>query len=417
MLCMMLAAVAAVAAGDFTIKLDPTTSPLNDYSKIATSPGAGYTWDSLWNGGEAAALKYRREGVWLVRMESLDEKDLAFLKKYEMKAVVRLEGKPKKLLRQMKRVGEMGLSAAIVGFETEMCAPGREQAMAAKWPALFEGIREHFPKAGVGVTLGDPADDAALAAAFGEQFKNFTHAVCDMSDAASPYATLVQFQKRLSAPEFKDKRIWLSVRRGRPGAKKGRDFQATLWKMHVLLTAYSRERVDAVFFGDVPREDGSLGAAMRYLAGAIRQCPVLLKHGEGMQAEPAETKQDVSADGGKETVAIEPDPKACAIYGEALNKGEKNPEGDVEWVALTSGSKGYISLLMVNTRKSAVKVTVEVDKYKHNAAAYRTVRCAGDGQTAVRDCREEFTDQSRPIVVDIDPDTFQTVTFPIRKLR
>ena len=79
-------------------------------------------------------------------------------------------------------------------------------------------------------------------------------------------------------------------------------------------------------------------------------------------------------------------------------------------------NRDYLMLLVVNSRTSEAVADVDLKGYSLSSdPTLREVRFGKDGESVVRDCREER--RPTPFTLAVGPKTFQTVPIPIRKRR
>lgn len=412
---------------DFVLEVNPSSGK-SAPGAAKTVPGVAYRWDKAWCGDEARALVCRRQGVWLVGMDEIDLPSLRFMARYELRAVVPLASDPDAAHAELKALRDAGVTNAVAGFVLPDCAPGAETAYAAKWMRLIGFIDRNFRRPALALRLWKPERDAALATAFGARFGRITHVIVPLADGAlTPWDRLEDLRTRFLRPALKGKRMWVRAPKTSPGGVSAEDFRGMLWRMHLVLTAFANEHVDAVFLADVPSARSALGASLRYLARAVRLCPSVVRHGESQSSETAENRvrkdqvvsEDFELDGeGVDLGEAGEDLKhvakleACRLMGTALEKGTPLAAGDVECLALVGN--GYIAVLAVNATPQTVTVTIDGKFRSHFSCETRTVRCAADGKTALCDCREDWSVPSERIRIYAEANTFQVTVVPIR---
>lgn len=412
---------------NFVLEVNPSSGKSAPGAAM-TAPGVAYRWDKSWHGDEARALACRRQGVWLVGMDEIDLPSLRFMARYELRAVVPLASDPDTAHAELKGLRDAGVTNAVAGFVLPDCAPGAETAYAAKWMRLIGFIDRNFKRPALALRLWNSSQDAALAAAFGTRFGRITHVVVPLSEGVvTPWDQLEGLRTRLLRPEMKEKRLWVKAPKTSPGGVSAEDFRGMLWRMHLVLTAFANDRVDAVVLADAPSEEGALGASLRYLARAVRLCPSVVRHGESQSSEMTENRvrkdrevsddleldgEDVDLGEAGEDMKHVAKLEACRLMGTALEKGASLSSGDVECLAL-AGS-GYIAVLAANATPQMAVVTIDGKFRSHFSCETRTVRCAPDGRTALCDCREDWSVPSERIRIYAEANTFQVTVVPIR---
>lgn len=125
-------------------------------------------------------------------------------------------------------------------------------------------------------------------------------------------------------------------------------------------------------------EVGAQGAVYHIIGNAFRSNPLLWHHG---------TSKDMDTEDSFYTSSRVTDQVYAHRQGLKKGLGEKAPAvaGEVEWVALTSGNKNQLCLVMVNTRETAEKVKVTVPGKQFAAPTYRIARIKDPKYI---DCRE-----------------------------
>ena len=125
-------------------------------------------------------------------------------------------------------------------------------------------------------------------------------------------------------------------------------------------------------------EVGPQGAVYHIIGNAFRSNPLLWHHG---------TSKDMDTEDSFYTSSRVTDQVYAHRQGLKKGLGEKAPAvaGEVEWVALTSGNKSQLCLVMVNTRETAEKVKITVPGKQFAAPTYRIARIKDPKYI---DCRE-----------------------------
>lgn len=417
-----LAAMAASGADSFKIALAFDDGIVSDQSANALLPCVGYAWDAKGMATEADAKACCRDGVRLVRMPRPDVAALRFLSIYGGKAVVGIDGDPEQVKAALAEVAAAGLADRVAGFVGPGGAGLSEREILDRWQAVMPVVNKSFPDAELAIPLWDPALDAELKTSLPAGVRRLTRVCVRLSGKDSPREALDAASRRLKAMGFDKWRIWAELAPGRPGKADGFDSLGMIWKMHAALTSFANGRVSAVFVDDPPWRNAALGAAMRYLAAGIEQCPVFLARGEARRSEQRDAgKGGPSLDLGddEDAPAVEvPDlvfaPEVTGRLAKAMANGSVGNAGDVEWVALRN--RDYVLLLIVNSRTTPAVADVELKGYKLSSGpTVREVRFGADGESVVRDCREEICPE--PMKLVIGPKTFRTVAIPVRKRR
>ena len=410
---------------DFVLEVNPAAGK-SAPGAAKTVPGVAYRWDKSWCGDESRALACRRQGVWLVRMDAIDLDSLKFMARYDLRAVLPLSSDS--ALDELKGLRDAGVTNAVAGFVLPPCAPGEETSYAGKWSRLMSFIDRSFNRPALALPLWEPSQEANFSKAFGMRFGRITHVVVSLpDDALTSWDALEGLRTRFLKPAFGDKRVWVCAPKAGSGGTRADDFKGMLWRMHLVLTSLADEHVDAVFLADAPSVDGALGAALRYLARAVRLCPSVVRHGESQLSESANDRarrdrtvsDDIELDGegvelgdvGEEMNHVTKR-EACRLAGEALKSGTFPAACDVECLALVGN--GYIAVLAVNATPQTVTVTIDGKFRSHFSCETRTVRCAPDGRTALCDCREDWSVPSERIRIYAEANTFQVTVVPIR---
>ena len=422
--CAALAASAAMGADKFKIALDFSEGKISDQAANALLPCVGYVWDAKGMATEADARACCRDGVRLVRMPRPDVAALRFLRIYGGKAVVGIDGDPEKVKAQLEEVAAAGLADRIAGFVGPGCDGLSEQEVIDRWQAVMPVVNKSFPNAELAIPLWGPSLDAELRNSLPSGVRRLTRVCVRLSGGDSPREVLEDASRRLKAMGLEKWRIWAELAPGRPGRADAFDSLGMVWKMHAVLTSFANKSVSAVFVDDPPWKNAALGAAMRYLAAGIDQCPTFIARGEARRAEVRDDKSkgpqlDLGDDdglgiGGDAIPDLVFAPEVTGRLAKALAKGSVGKAGDVEWVALRSND--YVLLLIVNSRTTAAVADVDLKGYKLSTGpTVREVRFGADGESVIRDCREEICPE--PMNLTIGPKTFQTVSIPIRKRR
>lgn len=422
--CLAMAAVAASGADKFKIALDFGDGKISDQSANALLPCVGYAWDAKGMATEADAAACCRDGVRLVRMPRPDVAALRFLRIYGGKAVVGIDGDPEKVKAQLEEVAAAGLADRVAGFVGPGCDGLSEQEILDRWMAVLPVVNKSFPNAELAIPLWNPSMDAALKSSLPSGIRRLSRVCVKMSGKDSPREVLESASRRLKAMGFEKWGVWVELAPGRPGKADGFDSLGMVWKMHAVLTSFANARVSAVFVDDPPWKNAALGAAMRYLAAGIDQCPTFVARGEARRSAVSDARSkgpqlDLDDDdglgiGGDEIPDLVFAPEVTGRLAKALPRGSVGSAGDVEWVALRN--RDYLMLLVVNSRTSEAVADVDLKGYSLSSdPTLREVRFGKDGESVVRDCREEH--RPTPFTLVVGPKTFQTVSIPIRKRR
>ena len=125
------------------------------------------------------------------------------------------------------------------------------------------------------------------------------------------------------------------------------------------------------------REAGACGVMYRILAEAIKEHPLILRHGTSKEADT----EDTFFTSARVTDHIYA--RRCALKEGKSGWSVPKVEGEVEWVALADVHRNELCLLMVNTKSEPVKVKLtargkvknEVKAKEFAAPTYRTLSC------------------------------------------
>lgn len=420
---LVLAAGTASGADLFKIALNFGAGTISDQSANALLPCVGYAWDAKGMATEADAAACCRDGVRLVRMPRPDVAALRFLRLYGGKAVVDIGGDPVKTKSLLEEVAAAGLADRVAGFVGPGCDGLSETEVLARWRTVLPVVNKSFPKAELAIPLWNPSMDAAFRTALPSGIRRLSRVCVRLSGKDSPREALESASRRLKAMGLAKWRIWVELAPGRPGQADGFDSLGMIWKMHAVLTSFANARVSAVFVDDPPGKNAALGAAMRYLAAGIEQCPTFVSRGEARRSEVSDAHSrgpqldpgdDDGLGGDDEIPDLVLAPEATGRLAKALAEGSVGSVGDVEWVALRN--RDYLMLLIVNSRTSEAVADVDLKGYRLSSdPTLREVRFGADGESVVRDCREEH--RPTPFTLVIGPKTFQTVAIPITRRR
>ena len=325
---------------------------------------------------------------------------------------------------------------------------------------------------------------AQFVAAMSNSLDQITHVIYHAYGAETPYSCsyhgFQRFRNFIQAfPELKDKKMWLSEVRPRSDEDNycQRIFREALVMAHYSLMAICQPEMDGFNhhqiyalsggiyqsdgrnwriqwrdtgpeyadwrapMGEPRLEVGACGVMYRILAEAIKEHPLILRHGTSKEADTEDAFFTSSR-------------VMDQVYARrrALKEGKRRAEipkveGEVEWVALADARREELCLLMVNTKSEPATVTLtargkdrgaDVDK-EFAAPTYRTLSCPekfldcravpGDGhpwtQLSWEDTQtgyavismapnEGLKPAASSLTVEIAPHTVQSVTVRLR---
>lgn len=325
---------------------------------------------------------------------------------------------------------------------------------------------------------------AQFVAAMSNSLDQITHVIYHAYGAETPYSCsyhgFQRFRNFLKAfPELQGKRMWLSEVRPRSDEDNycQRIFREALVMAHYSLMAICQPEMDGFNhhqiyaisggiyqsdgkswriqwrdagpeytdwrapMGEPRLEVGACGVMYRILAEAIKDHPLVLRHGTSKEAD--------TEDAFFTSARVMDQVYARRRALKEGRTGRKVPavEGEVEWVALADARREELCLLMVNTKSEPAKVTLsargkdrgEVRAKEFAAPTYRTLSCPekfldcravpGDGhpwtQLSWEDTQSGFAvipmspneglkPAASTLTVEIAPHTVQSVTVRLR---
>lgn len=325
---------------------------------------------------------------------------------------------------------------------------------------------------------------AQFVTAMSNSLDQITHVIYHAYGAETPYSCsyhgFQRFRNFVQAfPELKDKKMWLSEVRPRSDEDNycQRIFREALVMAHYSLMAICQPEMDGFNhhqiyalsggiyqsdgrnwriqwrdtgpeyadwrapMGEPRLEVGACGVMYRILAEAIKEHPLILRHGTSKEAD-TEDAFFTSARVMDQVYA-----RRRALKEGRTGRKVPKVEGEVEWVALADARREELCLLMVNTKSEPATVTLtargkdrgaDVDK-EFAAPTYRTLSCPekfldcravpGDGhpwtQLSWEDTQtgyavismapnEGLKPAASSLTVEIAPHTVQSVTVRLR---
>lgn len=301
--------------------------------------------------------------------------------------------------------------------------------------------------------------------------KEISHVIYHGYGADKPWSSSMYGFKRFRDfrdrfPETKGKPMWITEWRERSDedVRCHRRFSEGLWRAHFLMTALAQPDIEAMNLhgfdcqagafnyahdgiwhvqwdtanccyadydwirGEERLETGLTGVIYRYFCGALMRHPIVLSHGTSKATDTEDSFY------------------TCTRFYDSLirrrldieaGKKPRKIEGDVEWLALTNKNRKSLALLMVNTTDEPKSVEVKVVGKTLYTPIYRTLSCEPElidcssvpGETkpwktmawegkyvkGVRDNGWEWGPLlPERLVVEIAPNTIQTVTIPVK---
>lgn len=301
--------------------------------------------------------------------------------------------------------------------------------------------------------------------------KEITHVIYHGYGADKPWSCSMwgftrfrDFRDRF--PETKGKPMWITEWRERSDedVRCHRRFSEALWRAHFLMTALAQPDIDAMnlhgfdcqagafnyahdgiwhvqwdtanrcyadydwIHGEERLEPGITGLIYRLFCGALRQHPVILSHG---------TSKETDTENSFYTCTTFYDSLIKRRLDIEAGKKPRDLEGDVEWLALMDKNRSSIAFLMVNTTDKKKSVEIKVAGRALYVPIYRTITCdpelidcssvpgeakpwktmAWEGKyvKGTRDNGWEWgTLLPETLIVEIGPNTIQTITIPMK---
>ncbi len=247
--------------------------------------------------------------------------------------------------------------------------------------------------------------------ALGDTIKDVTHVIYHFYGAETPYGcTYLGFERIRNfaklCPQVKDKKVWITEWRERSDENgiAWRFFYTALWRTHYLLTALAHEEVEAMNLhcfdsianmvstpdgfiyqldsglnymkdywnvGPMRFERNVVGATYNLLTTALKQCPVVLRHGNS--TTESEESYKTSARFYDSTVA-----HLRALYSGKTGEDIPAVDGDVEYLVTVNRpgkDADMMMILMVNTTDKPAEIKLSVPGKRLCNPIYRTLQC------------------------------------------
>lgn len=228
-----------------------------------------------------------------------------------------------------------------------------------------------------------------------------THLVEDLTKVNAPYESLRKLALAKGVSTGKEKRKICVVAPKKPSGNPKIGpvrFNPVLWQAHWALTAFASGFADAIVF-DAPLKDEGLARLVRNLGLALRDHPLILRHGEL-------SSSDDGADDATEP-SIESEPKACANYA-------ARRAGDVEYLVLANASRTEICVVAVNSTAEARQLAVDLKGFRALDGICRGIAFESPGKPVFSGLGF-YSLPARPFSADLAPESVSTFTFPISK--
>lgn len=238
-----------------------------------------------------------------------------------------------------------------------------------------------------------------------------THLVEDLTKVVSPYEQLRKLALSKGVSTGKEKRRICAVAPKKlPGNPKVGPvrFNPVLWQAHWVLSAFASGFADAIVF-DAPLKDEGLARVVRNLGLALRDHPLILRHGE-LSSSGAEEKTDRSPldeEESDDSLTVDSEPQACANYAARRS-------GDVEYLVLANASRTEICVVAVNSTAEARRLAVDLKGFRALDGICRGIAFGASGKPVFSGLGF-YSLPVRPFTADLEPESVSTCTFPISK--